>query len=433
MAWYSPETIAQLSHHAQEPSWLKQLRTTAWTQHAKLAWPNAGDEVWRRTDLKAFHPDHAGVSGDVEKLLLAKPKDPQRIQPLIAPVGSEYLLARADGAWVTQRLPDGLYAADLARAAQERPEIVKPILEADGLTPEEQKLASLNTAFHHDALFVHVPPGVAWTEPVRLVRLRSVWPNLALFPMTVIVVGEGSSVSFVEEDIGIDGASSGPHTINERIELIVQSGAKVRYCRIQRWAPGAQEFLIQRASVQRDAELSLVNLNLGGQLSKTHVIAKLLGEGAVSRVFGFVFGHDQQHIDFHSLQDHQAPRTMSDLLYKAALKDESRMIYTGLIRIAKAAQQTDAYQANHNLLLSQQANAETIPMLEILADDVRCKHGATVGPVDEEQLFYLQARGIPRTLAERLLVMGFVDPIIDQVPGEVFQQRLRDELANSLG
>jgi Fe-S cluster assembly protein SufD len=123
---------------------------------------------------------------------------------------------------------------------------------------------------------------------------------------------------------------------------------------------------------------------------------------------------------------------MSDLLYKAALKGKSRMIYTGLIRIAKGANQTDAFQANHNLLLSQEAKAETIPMLEILADDVRCKHGATIGPVDEEQLFYLMSRAVPRELAERLLVMGFVEPVIGEVPFAPLQQRLREELEGSL-
>ena len=189
MAWYSPETIAQLSRHAKEPAWLQQMRANAWTQHAKLAWPHASDEIWRRTDLSAFRPERPGASNDLDALLTIKPADAARVQPLIAPLGSESLLARVDGAWAAQRLPDGLYAADLARAAQERPEIVRPILEADGLTPAEQKLASLNTAFHHDALFVHVPPGVTWTEPIRLIRLRSIWPNLALFPMTVIVVG----------------------------------------------------------------------------------------------------------------------------------------------------------------------------------------------------------------------------------------------------
>ncbi len=202
--------------------------------------------------------------------------------------------------------------------------------------------------------------------------------------------------------------------------------------RVQRWGAHAREFILQRATVKEGAQLTMVNLTMGAALSKAHVITRLVGPQSTSHVFGFVFGHGQQHVDQHTLQDHQAPHTMSDLLYKAALKDHSRMIYTGLIRIAKQAKQTDAYQANHNLLLSQHARAETIPMLEILADDVRCKHGATIGPIDEEQAFYLMTRGVPLELAERLIAMGFVEPIIQQVPFAPLQERLRQELESGL-
>ena len=177
----------------------------------------------------------------------------------------------------------------------------------------------------------------------------------------------------------------------------------------------------------------MVNINFGAAISKTHVITRLTGAGASSKLYGFVSGHGRQHIDQHSLQDHQAPHTTSDLFYKAALRDESRMIYTGLIRIATTAKQTNAFQTNNNLLLSQAAHAESIPMLEILADDVQCKHAATIGPVDEEQVFYLNSRGIPKELAQRLVVMGFVEPIIEQVSFEPLRQRLRQELAGDLG
>jgi len=240
-------------------------------------------------------------------------------------------------------------------------------------------------------------------------------------------------VTLIQEDRSVAvGGSDAAHVINGRIELLVEPDAAVRYCRVQRWDPAAHEFALQRATLREGAQLSMVNIHVGGRVSKTHVIAKLLGKGATSRVFGFLFGHGAQHLDYHSLQDHQAPQTMSDLLYKAALKDRSRMIYTGLIRIAKQAKQTDAFQANHNLLLSGESKAETIPMLEILADDVRCKHGATIGPVDEEQLFYLTSRGIPQRLAERLLVMGFVEPVLEQVPCEALRDQLREELEGSL-
>jgi len=223
-----------------------------------------------------------------------------------------------------------------------------------------------------------------------------------------------------------------PHLVNSRIEIVLEPDAKLHYVRLQRWDKQAREFLLQRVTVNRGATLTLANLNLGGSLSKAHVITRLMGEHASSKLYGFVFGHDDQHIDQHTLQDHQAAHTFSDLQFRAALQDKSRMIYTGLIRIAPKAMQTDAYQSNHNLLLSKQAQAETIPMLEILADDVQCKHGASVGPIDEEQVFYLTSRAIPRSAAERLVVMGFIEPIVEQVPFEPLQVRLREEIEGAL-
>src|SRR5262249_50021354 len=154
--------------------------------------------------------------------------------------------------------------------------------------------------------------------------------------------------------------------------------------------------------------------------------------GASSRLSGFVFGQGDQHVDQHTLQDHRAPHTTSDLTFRAALQDRSRMVYTGLIRIAKAAKQTQAYQSNHNLVLSSGAKAETVRMREILADDVQCKHGASVGPIDDEQAFYLMSRGIARAAAERLIVMGFIEPIIQDVPFAPLQEQLRQELEGSL-
>ena len=202
--------------------------------------------------------------------------------------------------------------------------------------------------------------------------------------------------------------------------------------RLQRWGLSAREFLLQRATLAEGASLTMANINLGAALSKAHIVTKFIGPNASSQLYGFVFGHHQQHIDQHTLQDHQAPHTTSDLQFRAALQDSSRMIYTGLIRIAKNAKQTNAYQSNHNLLLSNSAQAETIPMLEILADDVQCKHGASIGPIDDEMAFYLMSRGVPQSMAERLIVMGFIEPVIQQVPFEPLQERLRREIEGSL-
>ncbi|MBI2884823.1 MAG: Fe-S cluster assembly protein SufD [Candidatus Omnitrophica bacterium] len=420
------DTIGQLAKRAGEPDWLTGLRHAAFEQHGRLPWPDAGDEVWRRTDIAQLDPmrGYGPMPAD------ASDAHDARLAPWLTPLGDEALLVRANGAWVAQHAPAGVVAEELSLAARSHESLLRPVMEADGLTPSEQKLAGLNLAFHDDAIFLRLPEGFRGS-PLRIIRAASPGSKQAAFPLTVIIAERGSSAIVIEEDIGLGSNPDDAPLINRRIELVLHPEASVQYCRVQRWAPGTKEFAVLRSTLHERAQLELATLTMGGSLSKAHVITNLIGPHASSRLYGFVSGRGTQHIDQHSLQDHQAPHTFSDLLYKAALKDQSRMIYTGLIRIAKAAKQTNAYQANDNLLLSQGAKAETIPMLEILADDVQCKHGATVGPVDEEQAFYLMSRGIPHELAQRLLVMGFVEPIIQHVPFAPLQERLRQELEGS--
>ncbi|MBI3324926.1 MAG: Fe-S cluster assembly protein SufD [Candidatus Omnitrophica bacterium] len=426
-------TIDQLTQRLKEPAWVAELRHASLRRHAELPWPNPSDEIWRRTDVSVFDPARPLALPSGNGLFQGVRVSEEIASRLTEPIAGEHLAARVDGQWVARQLPFGVVVGDFSEVMAGHGEAIRRVIDADSLTPPEQKLTTLNLAFHHDPVFVGIPAGFTGEVPLRLACVLSVQPGLALFPLTVVVVGRGSRITLIQEEIGASAqAGEGPHVINGRIELVLEPQASVQYCRVQRWDRSAHEFVLQRATLQEGAQLSMVNIHIGGQVSKTHVIAKLQGQGASSRVFGFLFGHGRQHLDYHSLQDHQAPHTTSDLLYKAALKDQSRMIYTGLIRIAKAAKQTDAFQANHNLLLGAGAKAETIPMLEILADDVRCKHGATVGPVDEDQLFYLTTRGIPRLLAERLLVMGFVEPVLEQVPFEPLRDRLRAELEGSL-
>jgi len=429
-------TIEQLAKRLKEPAWLTELRLLALKQHSALPWPHQSDEIWRRTDVKWLDPMQGFSLTDWPGVLQGLRLSEAQVAQFIRPLADEHLIVRADGTEVGQQVPDDVVVEDIASAAQKRAGLIRQAIEADGLTPPEQKLTSLNVAFHTDGLFLEIPAGATFQRPMRLVRLLSVEPKRALFPLTVIVVGAGSSCLLIDEYVGVANSSTTQagesHVINGRIELLIGPHATVHYVRIQRWDSSAREFLLQRATLSEGSQFTMVNINIGASVSKAHVITKLLGEHATSYVFGFVFGHGHQHIDQHTLQDHQAPHTMSDLLFKAALQEQSRMIYTGLIRIAKQAKQTDAYQANHNLLLSQQAKAETIPMLEILADDVRCKHSATIGPIDEEQAFYLMTRGIPHELAERLIVMGFVEPIVQHVPFEPLQQRLREELEGGL-
>lgn len=429
---FDEATIDQLAKQLKEPTWVTDFRRAALAKHQQLPWPHPSDDVWRRIDASLLDPSQ-GFSPPVPSVLQSIPlTDPQTARWL-QPLGDEYLAVRANGVWVTEPDIPGVALQEFSQSASSKPEAARRILEADGLTDAEEKFASLNRAFHHDDLWVCVPRDTAVDRPLRLVHLLSVAAKQVAFPLTIVTVGSGSRVTLIDEYISVDPTSSpDAHLINSRIELLIEPNASVHYVRLQRWAPTAREFLFQRATLASGSTLTMANLYLGASLSKTHIVTTLAGEQASSKLYGFVFGHHRQHVDQHTLQDHQAPHTTSDLEVKAALQDESRMVYTGLIRIAKEAKQTNAYQANHNLMLSPKAQAETIPMLEILADDVQCKHGASIGPVDDEQVFYLMARGIPREAAERLVVMGFVEPIVQQVPFKPLQERLRQEIEGSL-
>ena len=429
---FNSTTIDQLAKQSKEPAWLTDLRRQALAKHAELPWPHPSDDVWRRTDVALLDPMR-GFSPVDAPLLQTIPLGESHFASLTQPLGDEQLFVRANGSWVTDARAQGITVEDLTQAVRTSPEPIRRILEADGMSEAEQKLTSLNAAFHHDDLVVQVPTRFSGGRPIRLVHLFSVSSKRAIFPTTIVTVGAGSVVTLIDEYVSIDPAQGdAPHLINARIELVLEPDATVHYVRLQRWDRRAREFLLQRATLAKNSTLTMANINLGAALSKAHVSTRLTGERASTRLYGFVFGHGMQHIDQHTLQDHTAPHTTSDLQFKAALQDQSRMIYTGLIRIAKQAKQTEAYQANHNLLLSNEAKAETIPMLEILADDVQCKHGASIGPIDDEQTFYLMSRGVPREAAQRLIVMGFIEPIIQQVPFAPLQERLRQEIEGSL-
>ncbi len=440
--------IDQLAKQSREPAWLTELRRQALTTHARLPWPHVSDDIWRRTNVSLLDPMR-GFAMAQPALHQSIALSESQVHQLTRPLGDEQLFVRANGAWlahesssgpVSPSAADGLVIDELAKMAHTQArEPIRRLLEANGLTDAEQKLSSLNAAFHHDDLYMQVPAHYAGHPPIRVTRLFSASNKQAIFPMSLITVGAGSEVTIIDEYISTAGPSAREGDaaepsllVNGRIELVLEQGASVRYVRLQRWDTRAREFLLQRATLAAGSTLTMVNVNLGAALSKAHVITKLAGEGASTKLYGFVFGHGTQHIDQHTLQDHQAPHTESDLQFKAALQDQSRMIYTGLIRIAPAAKQTNAYQSNHNLLLSRTAKAETIPMLEILADDVQCKHGASIGPIDDEQTFYLRSRGIPHETAQRLIVMGFIEPIIQQIPFEPLQEQLRQEIEGSL-
>ena len=393
--------VATLDRTVQgEPDWLRERRRRALAVFESLPMPSRTDEEWRRTDL-------AGLKlSDYANFERANGHEPE-----------------------TRALPKGVILEPLAIAATRHAQLLEPVL-FSAASAERDRFTALHSAFFTGGNFLYVPDGVVIEEPI-LRRHLSHDGGTAVLPHTVIVAGRGSRVSFLDEYIGEDDEGEGYRSGSA--EIFVGEGAEVGYVSIQKWGRQAWHLADQRARLEKDATLKLFNVTLGARFSKTRVEASLVGSGASAELKGIYFASGKQFFDFHTLQDHQVGNTTSDLLFKGALQDVARTVYAGLIRIEKGAARSDAYQANRNLVLSDKAKATSIPMLEIDNNDVRCTHGATVGPVDSNHLFYLQSRGIPARTAMRMLVQGFFGQVLDRIPFEQARTLIENELEARLG
>ena len=382
-----------------EPDWLRERRRTAFAAYERMPMPSRTDEEWRRTDVTGL--------------------DPAKFATLEHANGH-----RQD----MPKLPAGVIFEPLSLAAQKHRQLVEPLL-FSALHANRDRFAALHAAFFTGGNFLYVPDGVVIEEPI-LRQHFSHEGGTTVLPHTVIVAGRNSRFYYLDEYIGEEteaGYRSGS------AEIFVGEGADVGYVSIQKWGRHAWHLADQRARLEKDSRLRLFNITLGGRFSKTRVEASLVGPGSSAELKGIYFASGEQFFDFHTLQDHQVGNTTSDLLFKGALQDSARAVYAGLIRIEKGAARSDAYQANRNLVLSEHARATSIPMLEIDNNDVRCTHGATVGPVDPMSMFYLQSRGIPATTAKRMIVQGFFGEVLERIPFEQARTLVETELEARLG
>ncbi len=404
---------------ATEPDWLGERRRQAWEVYERTPMPDTRLEEWRYTDLRT-------------KLYLGalKPISTERLRddPSAWPGGLREAmdedreasghLVIVDGRVVHTDLLEelsaqGVVLSSLSRAVEQHASLLSKQLGTEAVPPEDGKFAALNAALWSDGVFLHVPRGVHLTHPVRVTR----WvgdAGGACFTRTLIVAESTSRVSFVDEVLSDD--LEVQTLASSVVEVFARDGAQVQYVALQRLGAGAFFHSQQRTLAGRDATLDTLNVNLGATTSRIDLNARLLGPGANSDMLGLYFGDEDQHFDHNTSQDHVAPHARSDLLYKGALDGSSRAVFRGVIRVHPKAQRSDAYQTNRNLILSPNARADSLPNLEIEADDVKCSHGATVGQLDEEAIFYLTSRGLPRTQAERLVVVGFLGEVLARLP-----------------
>lgn len=402
-----------------EPAWLAQRRAHAWSVYESLPLPTTRREEWRYTDLRRVLDLDSLHLGSSE----AGPDDPSSYpERLRATMNEDHEAAGhlvfIDGAVVHTDIRDdlaslGVILMPLRRAVREHPELVEAHLATEAVPPEEGKFAALNAALWSDGVFLYVPRGVRLDNPVRVTRWISE-AGAAFFSRTLIVAESTSQVSYVDEILSDDFDTQ--TLASAAVEVITRDGAQVQYVSLQRMGRGAFYQSQQRTLAGRDSTLDTLNVTLGASVSRVDLNARLMGPGANSDMLGLYFGDDDQHFDHNTSQDHEAPAARSDLLYKGALDGHARAAFRGIIRVHEGAQQTDAYQTNRNLLLSEHARADSLPNLEIRADDVKCSHGSTVGQLDDDHLFYLMSRGLSREKAERLVVVGFLGEVMSRLP-----------------
>lgn len=422
---FTKADLQKISESSNEPEWYAERRIKAWEVYQDLPMPTTSDEPWRRTDIRPMPSDKVALvpADDV-------PIDKDLLQPLVS--DARDLLVLRPGHDAQREIgveTDGVIFVDWATAIRDHGAILKEHL--GKVVPDgEGKFSALASAFAQYGALLYVPPGVEVHQPLHSI-MWAAGRNAAFFSRVLIIIGEGSSATYVHE--AASPTEPKGETIHAGIvEIRIGAGGSLTFVEVQNLGQHVWNFSHERAEIGRDASLDWVYGSVGSHLTKIFAEMNLLGQGARGRMSGFYFTDGRQHLDHDTQQNHRAPNTTSDLLFKGALIEKSRSVWQGMIYVAPGAQKVDGYQANRNLVLSKNARADSIPGLEILADDVRCTHGATVGQLQEEPIFYLMSRGLPRREAERLLIDGFFAPIMERIPFEGVRSRFKKMINSKL-
>ena len=417
MVSFNEEGFRQLLDSFNEPAWLTELRESAWKTFNDLPWPNNRDEEWMRTDIRMFKLEKFGLKAGstnegLPKLVLGEGVD------LAGSVSSidGYPVAATD---LAQEYKDkGVIFGTIADCLAEHGDLIKKYL-FQSVDPDFDRFSALHAAMFSGGVFLYVPRNVTLDKPVHV--SSQVTDGGSDLRHTLIVLEEGAEATVLAE------SNSGADTNAMHcgaIELFVADRANLRYVNLQDWGQKVWHFAHQKGVVGRDSNLQWTVGALGSRLAKVNQHVALRGDRANVQVNGAMFTENKQHLSYHTLQHHEKPACTSDFLYKSALQDTSRTVWRGMIKVDVDAQQTDGYQRNDNLLLSDKARADSIPGLEIEADDVACTHGSTSGRVDEELIFYAQCRGYTRKEAIRAVVTGFFQQVFDRITIESVREAL---------
>lgn len=430
VAGFSEATVRAVSAARNEPEWMLERRLAAWRRFEELPWPKPTDEAWRRTrltgfDLKNFQPialpDVAAGQSPISAAIQHELDEMQSAASLVFEAGSVHYRGVSED--LTNK---GVIFTDLQTAVQQNSALVQQYFMTEAVTPEHNKFTALHAALWDTGAFVYVPANVKVELPLQIILNQGA--AVGGYHHTLLVAEPGAEVTVVDDLIG------GKNGLQSSVvEVIMRDNSIVRYMNLQDFDHTTWNFLTGRAIMQRDTDLRWIQVSWGSRLTKAFLDVDLRGQGGHGELLGIYFPIGRQHIDHQTLQIHRVPNCFSDLLFNGALKDRARSVYMGYIKVLPGAQKTDAYQRNGNLILDGTARADSIPGLEIEADDVRCTHGATAAQVEEEYVFYLMARGLSRPQAERMIVQGFFQAVLDRVPVESVVAKLERVIERKIG
>ena len=398
---------------------MRERRAAALDRFDDTGLPTEAEEIWRYSRISQLELDsYSPFDGDVDAGVPAAATD------AIDAVGERAgLLVTRNGRVAHVELEDTKVELGDLLDAGDGDDLLGSVASTD-----TDAFTALATAFVRGGALVRVPPHVVVDKPIVVVH----WidsDGAAVFPRTVVTLGEDAEVTVIERYLSPDVAAF----VDPVVELDVADAARLRYASVQDLGPRVWQTAYQASRVGRDSELHSTAVALGGDYARLRTDARLEGKGSSSRLNAVYFGSGSGMHDFRTMQDHAAPQTTSDLLFKGAVDDTSKSVYTGLIRVRKEAAGTNAFQTNRNLVLAEGAGAESVPNLEIETNDVRCSHASAVGPIDEEQRYYLESRGVPPDIAERLIVLGFFSEVLERLPSSTLAASLRQRLAARLG
>jgi Fe-S cluster assembly protein SufD len=425
MTTYSRAAVEKLSDNYDEPAWMREFRLKAWEVYQAMPAPTTQDEAWRRTDLRRLKLDEIGPSlngnssGDVAPAYLGEQLTHDK---------TGGILLQVDGITTRYELGDelsnrGVIFCDMNTAVRDHGDLVRQYFMSEVVQVDEGKFAALHGAFWRGGTFLYVPRGIKAAAPLH----SALWSvSGKTYTHTLVVLEQGAEALLIDEYASE--TTKLPALHNGVVELIVGDEANLTYVSLQDFGMNLWQINHERARVGRDAKLDWVISVMGTRLTKAFQTVELDGRGSWARMSGLFLGNKRQHFDLDTQQNHNAPDSVSDLLYKGALKDKARSVWQGMIRALPHAQRIDGFQANRNLLLAKTARADSIPGLEIEADDVRCTHASTIGQIDQLEIFYLMSRGIPRETAMEMVVEGFFAPVMERIPVDGVKDRIASRI-----